>query len=177
MIALIWAMDENWLIGSGNILPWHIREDLDYFKEMTKDKTVLMGHMTYLSLKGYYKSSPLPFKKIYVANIEKYSYNDAIIVNDVIKFLKETKEEIFVVGGKVIYELSLPYADILYITHVLGSHKGDVYFPKFPLSKDFKISDYRTSEKLIFAKYKRKWFNVYSNICIYVVVICIINGF
>ena len=156
MISLIWAMDENWLIGSGNVLPWHIKEDLDYFKKMTKGKTVLMGHMTYLSLKGYYKKTPLPFKKIYIANKDEFTYNDGIIINDVEKFLKETKEEIFVVGGKVIYNLSLPFANHLYITHVLGSYKGDVYFNKFPLSKDFKISNYRTSEKLIFAHYIRK---------------------
>ena len=61
MISLIWAMDENWLIGKDNVLPWHYPKDLAYFKSKTKNQTVLMGDMTYESLKGYYKEKQ--FKK------------------------------------------------------------------------------------------------------------------
>ena len=32
MINLIWAMTEDHLIGKGNLMPWHIKEDLVYFK-------------------------------------------------------------------------------------------------------------------------------------------------
>ena len=61
MITLIWAMDENQLIGNGDRLPWHIPEDLEKFREVTRGQTVLMGDATYKSLKRYYKSTPLPF--------------------------------------------------------------------------------------------------------------------
>ena len=30
MINLIWAMTKNHLIGKGNLMPWHIKEDLVY---------------------------------------------------------------------------------------------------------------------------------------------------
>ncbi len=36
MISMIWAMDENWLIGKDNVLPWHYPKDLAYFKNKTK---------------------------------------------------------------------------------------------------------------------------------------------
>ena len=71
MISLIWAMDINWLIGIDDKLPWHYREDLLYYKEKTAGKTVLMGDKTYYSLKGYYKTKPLPYGKIFVASLDK----------------------------------------------------------------------------------------------------------
>jgi len=133
MISLIWAMDENWLIGKDNVLPWHYPKDLAYFKSKTKNQTVLMGDMTYESLKGYYKEKPLPFGKIYVANLVDKAYPDAHLVKDIHQFFKETKEDVMVIGGKTIYQLALPYAKRLYITYVLGRHQGNVYFSPFDL--------------------------------------------
>ena len=154
MISMIWAMDENWLIGKDNVLPWHYPKDLAYFKNMTKDQAVLMGDMTYLSLKSYYKTKPLPFKKNYVANINDVNYPDAVHVKDLFEFLKTTKEDIFVIGGKTIYQLALPYANRLYITYVLKTHEGNVYFPSFDLSQ-FKLIEKRLDDQLIFAVYER----------------------
>jgi len=154
MIKMIWAMDENHLIGKGNLLPWHYPKDLEYFKKMTESIAVLMGDMTYQSLKTYYKSKPLPFKKIYVANLADVFYEDAIRVSDLFEFLKETKEDLMVIGGKTIYQLALPYADKLYITYVLKAYQGDVYFPNFDLN-DFKLVWYQVEDGLIFSEYAR----------------------
>ena len=154
MISMIWAMDENWLIGKDNVLPWHYPKDLAYFKEMTSKEAVLMGEMTYQSLKSYFKSKPLPFKKIYVANIEDKIYPDANHVKDLFSFLEEVKEDIMVIGGKTIYQLCLPYANRLYITYVLKKHQGNVYFPSFDLSQ-FKLIKKELTDELIFAVYER----------------------
>lgn len=154
MISLIWAMDENWLIGKDNVLPWHYPKDLAYFKSKTKNQTVLMGDMTYESLKGYYKDKPLPFGKIYVANLVDKAYPDAHLVKDMHQFLRETKENVMVIGGKTIYQLALPYAQRLYITYVLGRHQGNVYFAPFDLSK-FKVIEKTMEDGLIFAVYER----------------------
>ena len=69
MINLIWAMTKDNLIGKGNLMPWHIKEDLVYYKNKTAGKTVVMGEETYYSLKGYYKTRPLPYGTIYVASL------------------------------------------------------------------------------------------------------------
>ena len=132
MINLIWAMDENNLVGNGDKIPWHIKEDLLYYKSKTKGKVVLMGDTTYFSLKGYYKDKPLPYGKIYVATIDKNLNIDGVeMVYDIFEFLNNNKEEeLWVVGGATIYKLSLPYADRLYISFIKGSHEGDRYFPK-----------------------------------------------
>jgi dihydrofolate reductase len=113
-----------------------------------------MGDLTYQSLKTYYVNKPLPFKKVYVANVVAKDYPDGIWINDLFKFLKETKEDIMIIGGRTIYQLSLPYADRLYITYVLKTHLGNVYFPKFDLD-EFRLIDKKISDGLIFAVYER----------------------
>ncbi len=132
MINMIWAMDENNLVGKGDRIPWHIKEDLLYYKSKTKGQTVLMGDTTYYSLKGYYKDKPLPYGKIYVATIDKQLKIEGVeMVYDIISFLENnTEENLWVVGGATIYKLSLPYADRLYISFIKGSHDGDRYFPQ-----------------------------------------------
>ncbi|MFA6800515.1 MAG: dihydrofolate reductase [Acholeplasmataceae bacterium] len=155
MISMIWAMDENWLIGRDNELPWHYKEDLLYYKNIVNQKIVLMGDLTYQSLKSYYKTKPLPFKKIYVCNLDDKSYEDAILVKDIHEFLKNINEDIIIIGGKTIYKLALPYANKLYITYVLSHYEGNVYFPKFDLS-EFKLVNKKMSPSLIFAVYERK---------------------
>lgn len=139
MINMIWAMDENNLIGNGDKIPWHIKEDLIYYKSKTKGQTVLMGDATYFSLKSYYKTKPLPYGKVYIATIDKNlkienPLEDIEIVYDLIDFLKNYKDEIWVCGGATIYKLALPFADRLYISFIKGEHEGDKYFPKIDYS-------------------------------------------
>jgi dihydrofolate reductase len=61
MITLIAAVNHNMLLGKDNKMPWHIKEDLVFFKEQTINKTVLMGRKTFESIKGV-----LPNRTIYV---------------------------------------------------------------------------------------------------------------
>lgn len=157
MINMIWAMDKNWLVGKDNKLPWHFKEDLLYYKSKTEGKVVLMGDNSYYSLKSYYKTKPLPYGKIYVASLLDLKLDDAIVINDLISFLKNfpAEEELWVVGGATIYKLCLPYAKNLYITHVDGEYEGDAYFPKFDLDREFKIISSKISNNLNFAVYER----------------------
>ncbi len=157
MISLIWAMDKNWLVGKGNRLPWHIKEDLLYYKENTFGQTVLMGDKSYYSLKSYYKDKPLPYGRIYVASLDNLMLDDATVVNDVVSFLSNfpNEEVLWVVGGATIYKFALPFADYLYITHIDGEYEGDTYFPKFDLENDFKLISSRISNNLNFAIYER----------------------
>lgn len=156
MVTLIWAMDKNWLVGKGDCLPWHYPEDLKYLKQQTKDKIVLMGGVTFDSMKGYYKNTPFPFSKVYVADINNKEYKDAITVTDVIDFLNNNKEDLFVMGGPTIYKLSLPFADRLFITHIDAEHDGNVYMDKFDFNK-FEIIESERSGILNFTKYKRRY--------------------
>jgi dihydrofolate reductase len=83
------------------------------------------------------------------------TYPDAVHVKDIFSFIKQTKEDIFVIGGRTIYKLLLPHADRLYITYVLKRHEGNVYFPNFNLNA-FKLIEKKMEDGLIFATYERK---------------------
>lgn len=154
MINLIWAMDEGNVIGLNNRIPWHIKEDLLYYKSKTNGKDVLMGYNTYISLKGYYKDKPLPYNKIYVATHKNIILDDAEVINDLESFIKNYKDELWVVGGSSIYKLSIPYANYLYISLVKGHHEGDSYFPEFNIN-EFKLESSNESSEVIYKIYKR----------------------
>lgn len=154
MISLIWAMDINQLIGKGNTLPWYYPEDLKYFKRQTLNQDVLMGYNTYLSIVERI-GKPLPNRNNYVL-----AYNDldgVTTVKDLEGFIKEYQNKdknIFVIGGKSVYEQLLDSADFLYITLINKEYIGDVYFPKIDFTKYEKIKEDSQGE-LIFQIYKK----------------------
>ena len=49
-ISLIAALDENFAIGRKGQLPWHLPDDLRWFKQLTTGKNVLMGYNTAVSI-------------------------------------------------------------------------------------------------------------------------------
>jgi dihydrofolate reductase len=146
-------MDPTGLIGKNNDLPWDYPEDLQYFKYITLNKTVLMGVTTFESIVQRL-NKPLPNRKSIVASLDNFSYPGVEVINDLIGFLKKPhNEEIFVIGGKTIYEIAFPYADKLYITHIKKVYDGDTYLD-FDLS-DFKLVKSDDNEELTFAVYER----------------------
>jgi len=154
MISLIFAVDPNFLIGKGNDLPWDYKEDLRYFQRTTKGKTCLMGLETFKSILMR-NGKPLPNRHSVVASLTPYEYPDVEVIDDLFGYLKKPHdEEVFVIGGKTIYELAYPYADRLYITHIKKVHEGDVYLKKFDLSS-FQLIQKDETEDLIFAVYER----------------------
>ncbi len=156
MINMIWAMDENNLVGKNNKIPWHIKEDLLYYKEKTNGQTVIMGDATYYSLKGYYKTRPLPYGKIYVASLDpNFKADDAILVSNLKEFIENVEEDIWVCGGATIYKICLPYANRLYISFVKGKYEGDAYFPQIDYSK-YNLIFERDSEQVRYTIFERK---------------------
>ena len=155
MVNLIVAIGKNNLIGKGNKLPWHYKEDMLYFKKTTMNKKVIMGELTFKSIISYI-NKPLPGRTSVIATLTDYTYPDVEVTNDIVKYLNEfpKEEEIFIIGGKVIYDLTLDLADRLYITHVNKEYSGDVYFKEIDYSKYNLISS-KVSGDLTFSIYER----------------------
>ena len=131
MISIIVAVGENNAIGKDNKLLWDIPNDLQYFKKVTSGHTVVMGDKTYESI-----GMLLPHRENIILSLDKnYTVKGAEVRNSLEKVLKECKnseEEIFVIGGGVIYKLALPFADKLYITLVEDSPvDADTFFPDY----------------------------------------------
>ena len=59
-------------------------------------------------------------------------------IDDVLEL--EMTEDIFIIGGKEIYDTFLPYADYLFITVIFADYDGDTYSPNYVI-KDFKLKN------------------------------------
>jgi dihydrofolate reductase len=135
-ISLIAAASENNVIGKGNALPWDLPAELQYFRETTRGKPVIMGRRTYESI-----GRPLPGRRNMVISRESglriEGCETATSVEEAISLAKaDTAEEVFVIGGEQIYRLALPLADRIYLTRVhTVIEDGDAFFPVFDASQ------------------------------------------
>lgn len=155
MISIIVAIAKDNVIGKGNLLPWHYKKDMQYFKQTTMGHTVLMGEKTFESILSY-TNAPLKGRKNVVASQSDFHYPGVEITNDVIDYLNhiDKQEEVFIIGGKTIYDLTLNMADRLYITHIDKVYDGDVTFPTIDYSKYKKIKETQDGD-LRFSVYER----------------------
>lgn len=129
MINMIVATSKNNQIGVNNTLPWHISEDLKYFRNTTSGKTVLMGRKTFESI-----GRALPNRRnIVLTRDTEFSYKGVETVHSLDEALKlcEQDGDVFIIGGGEIYAAFLPYADYLYITLVDKVIEGDTSFPEY----------------------------------------------
>ena len=133
-LSMIACVGKNLELGKNNDLIWHLPNDLKYFKEVTKGKTVIMGRRTFESLPGI-----LPKRRNIVLQLPNESKLDGVeIFNSIPDILDNIKDEdeAFIIGGASIYRQFLPYAKKLYLTEVtIGCKDPDVYFPKFDKRK------------------------------------------
>lgn len=133
-ISLIVAVSENMVIGKDNKLAWHLPEDMNYFSNMTKGHSIIMGRKNWESIPKKYR--PLPERKnIVVTRNNKFEDKGAITVNSIEKAVEKARtfddEEIFIIGGGEIYKLGFAYVDKLYITEIYANIDGNTYFPKW----------------------------------------------
>lgn len=129
MISLIVAHDKNRVIGYENAMPWHLPGDLQYFKQVTMGKPVIMGRKTFESI-----GRPLPGRRnIIITRNEAYKAEGIEVVTSVEAALAlvEGTEELMIIGGEQIFTQCLPIADRLYITLINHEFKGDTYFPAY----------------------------------------------
>lgn len=128
MISLIFAMDQNRLIGKDNQLPWHLPADLQYFKKVTMGKPIVMGRKTFDSI-----GRVLPGREnVIVTRNRSYTNDNCTVlhsVDEVKQFAEASEQEVFIIGGAEIFKEILPVADRLYITEIQESFEGDTYFP------------------------------------------------
>ncbi|GIL16626.1 MAG: dihydrofolate reductase [Oligoflexia bacterium] len=138
ILSAIAAMSRNRVIGKENKLPWHLPEDLKYFKEKTKGKIMIMGRKTFDSI----GQRPLPGRLhiVITRNPDYKSKDDLVkIVSSLEQAIALAKtlighpypDEVFVVGGAEIYKQALPLLNRLYLTVIEKDYEGDAFFPEF----------------------------------------------
>ena len=156
MITCIVAMDEQGGIGLNGSLPWHIKEDLIHFKNMTLQHTILMGKKTYLSIG---KALPKRHNLVVTHHPELLKDEKNVeVIKDLEAYFKQnvdSEEMIYVIGGANVYAQALPYAKFLAISHIKGIFLCDMFFPHFD-DNQYTIIKIEEFEAFVFKLYEKK---------------------
>lgn len=130
--ALIVARADNGVIGVDNQLPWNLPSDLEYFKQVTMGKPVVMGRKTFESI-----GRPLPGRtNVVITRNADWSAPGVRIVGSLADALKlataqadlDGADEVMVIGGATLYREAFDQVDRMYVTQVHASPDGDAFF-------------------------------------------------
>lgn len=161
MIALVAAVAENGVIGTDNDLPWHLPDDMKYFREITMGKTVVMGRKTFESIVASI-GKPLPDRTNLVLTRNSSFTADGVQVLHDAASLADLARDVYVIGGAQVYAATIDQADTLYITEVKTQVEGDAVFPAVnpeiwaETSRVEHAADERHAFPFDFVIYKRK---------------------
>jgi dihydrofolate reductase len=124
---MIAAVAENNALGKNNELVWHLPNDFKRFKSLTTNHHIIMGRKTFESF-----PKPLP-NRVHVVITRQTDYNPegCIVVDSIEKAIAvcPEDEDSYIIGGGEIYNLALPFSDIIEITKVHHTFEADTFFP------------------------------------------------
>ena len=140
MISLLVAYTkDNRVIGAQGKIPWNLSSERNRFKQICRDKYVIMGRKSFEEI-----GKPLPYCKLVVVTrndkgalslacpepVEGKGLIICTSLEEAISFCKSQKQnEILIAGGGSIYEQALPYATKIYATEIDAHFEGDTFFP------------------------------------------------
>lgn len=128
-LTAVVAMTPNRVIGLAGKLPWHLPEDLAFFKRTTINRPIVMGRKTYESI-----GRPLPKRRNIVLTRDPSWSADGIEVihrpGD-LEALPDLTGQVFIIGGSEIYAAFLPSLDDLLVSLIFEEYEGDTYLPEF----------------------------------------------
>ncbi len=131
-LTLVVAVAKNGVIGRNGDLPWRLSSDLKRFKAATMGKPVLMGRKTWESL----PRKPLPGRENLVLSRDAtYVAEGAWLYTDLAAMIAAGRamaaasgaDEVCVIGGAHLFEVTLPMADRILLTEVNLEPAGDTH--------------------------------------------------
>lgn len=129
MINAIVAIEKNQGIGFEGTLPWpYLKEDMNWFKEKTKNQIVIMGRKTWESI-GRKKLSNrinIVISSRFIETADRCFSNLDRTLNFCETFYPS--KEIFVIGGSAIYQEFLERIQRFYITEIDANYTCDTFF-------------------------------------------------
>jgi dihydrofolate reductase len=149
-ICAIVAMSDNRVIGQNNQLPWHLPADLKHFKTVTMGKPILMGRKTHQSI-----GRALPGRcNIVITHDTQFQAPGCVVAHSIATALDAVNysDEVFVIGGALLYQQLLPRVERLYLTMVHHEFDGDAYFPEINFSEwnEKERTDYPADEENLY---------------------------
>lgn len=159
-------------------LPWpHNAEDLRHFREVTRDRVLIMGHTTFRLLPSVLKSrrsleerpiivlatAPsqiiddypgLPIQPIAWATDE---FHAAELLRDARTWWSNRPEKgIAVIGGRAVIELFAPLVDRLEVSFIKEPHEGDVPAPSVSVFDTFHAAVQTPGESVDFVTFTKE---------------------
>lgn len=128
-LTAVVAMTPDRIIGKNGGLPWHLPEDLAFFKRTTSGHPIVMGRKTYESI-----GRPLPKRRnIVLTRDTSWTAPGVEVIHtpDDLHRLPDLDGSVFIIGGSEIYSAFLPRLDDLLVSHVFDSYEGDTRLPGF----------------------------------------------
>ncbi|MGC6467142.1 MAG: dihydrofolate reductase [Akkermansiaceae bacterium] len=128
-LTAIVAMTPERVIGKDGQLPWHLPDDLKFFKKQTSGHPIVMGRKTFDSI-----GKPLPNRQNFVLTRDPAWHHDGVSPIHHPRDLNEfplIDQQVFVIGGSEIYRFFMPMLQDIIITHIPESYQGDTHFPEY----------------------------------------------
>lgn len=124
---LIVAVDKNYGIGNNNDLLFNLKQDMQFFKEKTINKVVVMGDKTLLSFPN---SKPLKNRTNIVLTSDKnFNVDGATVVRSLEELFAELckydSNDIYIIGGAFVYNTMLPYCNTAFVTKINSEKPAD----------------------------------------------------
>ncbi|MDO6460261.1 dihydrofolate reductase [Granulosicoccaceae sp. 1_MG-2023] len=151
MLAMIMAMDRNRLIGADGGMPWHLPNELQYFKRVTMGKPLIMGRKTFESI-----GRPLPGRaNIVVTGNTQWSHEGVWVAHDLETAIalaekhKQGADEVMIIGGASLCRQAMPLTEKLYLTVIDHEFEGDTWLDSFEESdwQELSCEQVRPDEK------------------------------
>ena len=131
VISIVVAASANNVIGKENQLPWHLPNDLKFFKNKTWGLPVLMGRNTFESLNGKALNGRI---NLVLTKKDDWKAEGATAVSSVKEAVlfahKSDYKEVMLIGGAQVFKENLTTARNIYLTRVHADIVGDVFFPE-----------------------------------------------
>lgn len=161
IVSIIVALAANNAIGKDNQLLCYVPGDLKRFKELTSGHTVIMGRLTFESL----PNGALPNRRNIVISsnpdLNLAACETFLSLEDAIKAV-QGEEEVFIIGGGMVYTQALEFADRLYLTQIEANLDGDTFLSKIDYNlwhetfKEFHEPSEKCPYSFSFVNYQRK---------------------
>jgi dihydrofolate reductase len=124
--TILVAVAQNGVIGRQNQLPWHLRSDLQRFKQLTMGHSLIMGRKTFESI-----GRVLPGRQTIVLTRSPELASPGVAVAGSLAeglALVEPGRQAFIVGGSQVFRDALPLVQRILLTRVLAEIDGDALF-------------------------------------------------
>ena len=134
--SMIVAVSENNVIGKNGTMLWHLKTDLQRFKELTTNHCVIMGRNCLESI-----GKPLPNRTNVVVSSNTDLEIPGCIVKPSLQYAADYANSRydstpFIIGGGTLYRQAINLVNVLYLTRVHTIiEDGDVFFPELDMSK------------------------------------------